>query len=537
VTTPLIALAAVITWVLLRVFRLRRRSELYREAFLASPTPSAVTIEDDGTFLEVNRSFEQLLQYSRAELIGRTSASLNIWGSPSDRADIRAIIARQGRVRDKRVVFRRRDGERLNVLFSSERVMVDGRDAWLSMIHDVTAQKRAENRRQQIDAQVQETRRLEAIGQLAGGIAHDFNNVLQAVKGYTELASDSLPAGHPALSQLEQVNEAADRAAKFTSQLLTFSRRDTPAFATLDLNHIVADTGVLLRHSLGGHIQVVTHTGSGIDNIDGNRGQVEQILMHLCINARDAMPDGGRVTIATGQTAFTEQDCRVRTWARPGRWVYVRVSDTGAGIPDDVRSRMFEPFFTTKPAGRGSGLGLSTVYAIAERHRGLIEVETQAGHGSTFTIYFPSAGIAHVRQAQRMKADVAFQGRGETILIAEDEPFVRDLAVEMLESANYRVLVAVDGQQAESIIADRTVGVDAAILDVVMPHRNGRQVYETLRQMRRGVPVVFCSGYAFGELGDIEQLGEASVLAKPYTRAALLGTLRGALDSADVKQT
>jgi CheY-like chemotaxis protein len=136
-----------------------------------------------------------------------------------------------------------------------------------------------------------------------------------------------------------------------------------------------------------------------------------------------------------------------------------------------------------------------------------------------------------------MKADVAFQGRGETILIAEDEPFVRDLAVEMLESANYRVLVAVDGQQAESIIADRTVGVDAAILDVVMPHRNGRQVYETLRQMRRGVPVVFCSGYAFGELSDIEQLGEASVLAKPYTRAALLGTLRGALDSADVKQT
>jgi len=537
VTTTLIALVGVITWLLLAVSRLRRRSELYRKAFLASPTPAAVTTEGDGTFLEVNTSFEQLLQYSREELIGRTSGSLGIWASPSDRADILATIARDGRVRDKPVVFRRRDGERLSVLFSSERVVIDAGNALLSMIHDVTAQKRTEGRQQQIDAQVQETRRLEAIGQLAGGIAHDFNNVLQAVKGYTELASDSLPAGHPALLQLEQVSEAADRAAAFTSQLLTFSRRDTPAFVTLDLNHIVADTGVLLRHSLGGHIQVVTHTGSEIDNIDGNRGQVEQILMHLCINARDAMPDGGRVTIATGHAEFTEQDCRVRTWARPGRWVYVRVSDTGSGIPDEVRARMFEPFFTTKPPGRASGLGLSTVYAIAERHRGLIEVETQVGHGSTFTIYFPSAGIAHVRRAQRIRADAALQGRGETILLAEDEPFVRDLAVEMLESANYRVLVAADGRQAESIIADGTVGIDAAILDVVMPHRNGRQVYETLQRMRRGVPVVFCSGYAFGELSDIEQLEETWVLAKPYTRAALLGTLRRALDAADAKQT
>jgi CheY-like chemotaxis protein len=198
---------------------------------------------------------------------------------------------------------------------------------------------------------------------------------------------------------------------------------------------------------------------------------------------------------------------------------------------------MFEPFFTTKPPGRASGLGLSTVYAIAERHRGLIEVETQVGHGSTFTIHFPSAGIAHVRRAQRIRADAALQGRGETILLAEDEPFVRDLAVEMLESANYRVLVAADGRQAESIIADGTVGIDAAILDVVMPHRNGRQVYETLQRMRRGVPVVFCSGYAFGELSDIEQLEETWVLAKPYTRAALLGTLRRALDAADAKQT
>jgi PAS domain S-box-containing protein len=531
VTTIAIALAAMITWLLLVVYRLRRRSELYRKAFVSSPTPAAVTIAADGTFLEVNQSFEELLQYPREELIGRTSTALGIWVSPAERADILASIDRDSRVRNRPVVFRRRDGERLDVLFSSERVTIDGRAALLSMVHDVTAQKRADDRQQRIDAQVQETRRLEAIGQLAGGIAHDFNNVLQAVKGYTELAVDSLPPDHPALAQLDQVSEAADRAATFTSQLLTFSRRDTPAFATLDLNHVVADTGVLLRHSLGGHIQVVTQTAGDLDDIDANRGQIEQILMNLCINARDAMPNGGRVTIATGQVELSEHDCRTRTWARPGRWVFARVTDTGTGISDDVRARMFEPFFTTKPAGRGAGLGLSTVYAIVERHHGLIEVDTQPGHGSRFTIYFPAAG-KRSHDTRRGRAGGALEGRGETILIAEDEPFVRDLAVEMLEAARYRVLVAADGAEAESIIADPATTIDAAVLDVVMPQRNGRQVYDTLKRTRPRVPVVFCSGYAFGELSDVEQLGDASVLAKPYTRTALLSMLRRALETA-----
>ncbi len=523
--------AAVITWLLLVVYRLRKRSELYRKAFVASPTAAAVTTEADGRFLEVNQSFEQLLQYPRDQLIGRTSADLGIWVSPSDRADILAAVAAEGRAHNRAVQFRRRDGERLHVAFSTERVVIDGRPALLSMIHDLTAQKRTEEHQQRLDAQVQEIRRLEAIGQLAGGIAHDFNNVLQAVKGYTELAVDSLPPDHPAVAQLAQVSEAADRAATFTSQLLTFSRRDTPALAALDLNHIVADTGVLLRHSLGGHVQVVTHTGAEVDLVEGNRGQIEQVLMNLCINARDAMPDGGRVTIATGQIEFTEQDCRVRTWARPGRWVYLRVTDTGSGIPDEVRGRMFEPFFTTKPAGRGAGLGLSTVYAIVERHQGLIEVDTQVGHGTTFTIYLPSAGSARAREARRPSAVASFEGRGETVLIAEDEPFVRELAVEMLQGANYRVLVASDGAEAERTITNDATTFDVAVLDVVMPNRSGRQVYDTLKRTRPHVPVVFCSGYAFGELSDLDQLEDASVLAKPYTRVALLSAVRRALDT------
>jgi two-component system cell cycle sensor histidine kinase/response regulator CckA len=388
--------------------------------------------------------------------------------------------------------------------------------------------RRAERLRQEVraaEAQAQETRRLEAIGQLAGGIAHDFNNVLQAVKGYTELAVESLPRDHPALPQLKQVSDAADRAALFTAQLLTFSRRDAlPQSAPLDLTQLATQTGSLLRRSLSHIPVVVEHHDRPM--IDGDRGQIEHVLMNLCINARDAMPDGGVITIATGRTAFTADDCRTRPWAREGQWAYLSVRDEGMGIPDEVRPRIFEPFFTTKPAGRGTGLGLSTVYAIAERHGGFVSVDTKVGAGSTFTAYFPDRGVAPAPKEQA--ATAARAPEGETILLAEDEPLVRELAVEMLESAGYRVLVACDGSEAESIIQTRGGEIRAAVLDVVMPGRNGRQVFETLQRVRPDVAAVFCSGYAFGELGDVDKHAGTIVLAKPYSRAALLAAVRRA---------
>ena len=521
----------VLAWLGVRGHRLWRRAELFRKAFAASPTAVAVIRTADSRFLEVNESYERLLQYSRAELIGRSDEELGIWESTSDRDAALKALGREGRLRDRPIVLRRRDGERLHVVYSAERVEIDGQDARLAMLRDVSEQVRSDELKARVEAQMQQTRRLESIGLLAGGIAHDFNNVLQAVKGYTELAVDGLPADHPVLVPLAQVSEAADRAANFTTKLLTFSRRDAPKTERLSLNRVVSDTGVLLRRAIGGHIQVETIEGTELPGLDGDRGQIEQILMALCINARDAMPGGGTMTIETGRQDFTSDDCRSRPWAKPGRWVFVRVIDTGTGIPADVRPHIFEPFFTTKPVGEGSGLGLSAAYAIVERHGGLIAVDTEPGRGSAFTVYFPSAGADASAPAGRGTATSALAGNGETILLAEDEPFVRDLAVEMLEGASYRVLVARDGGEAEAIVHERAADLHAVVLDVVMPVRNGRQVYDTLRRVRPDIPVIFCSGYSFGELSDVDRFGGTAVLPKPYSRASLLAAVRNAIDS------
>jgi PAS domain S-box-containing protein len=511
----------------------RRSADLVKKAFHANPAGVAITTVADGRIIEMNDSFERLLGYARAEAMGRTKEELGIWLSVDDRRRSVDLLRAQGRLRDLPVRLRRRDGEPRRMLLSAEPVESEGREAMLALLTDVTDQQRAEELKAQVQSQLQQTDRLEALGQLAGGIAHDFNNVLQAVKGYTELALESLAPDHPAVSPLSHVNDAADRAATFTGHLLAFSRRDAPRTERLCLNSLVVATGGLLQHALGGHVHIAIAAAPNQPTLHGDRARIEQVLMNLCINARDAMTAGGVITIETGEVELTTEDCHSRPWARPGHWVFFRVVDRGTGIPDAVRPHIFEPFFTTKPPGQGgSGLGLSTVYAIVERHRGLISVDSTVGVGSTFTVYFPSAGPMPAVATVPAREEAPLHGRGETILLAEDEPAVRDVAVEMLQGANYEVLVACDGAEAETIIRARAADLDAVILDVVMPHRNGRQVYDTLRGVRPEVPVVFCTGYSFGELSDLEQITGRSVLSKPYSRASLLGAVRGAIDTA-----
>jgi PAS domain S-box-containing protein len=510
----------------------RRTSTLFGIAFQMSPSAITITSVPDGRFLEVNKSFEQLSGYARNEILGKTTENAGIWGSQAERRQFIAKLRDQGFLRDEPITLRTKTGEVRHVLFSGKVVELDDTEAVLSMARDVTDEMRATQDRADFDAQMQQTQRLEAIGQLAGGVAHDFNNVLQAIKGYTELAADELAADHPVLAQLDQVNRAADRAATFTSRLLTFSRRDAPRSERLDLNKVVSEIAVILRRILGEHVQVGIVAGRDLAVIEADPGQVEQIVMNLCINARDVMPSGGIITIETGNAELTADDCRRKAWARVGRWTYLRVADQGPGIAEDVLPHIFEPFFTTKPVGRGTGLGLSTVYAIVERHGGLIAVDSVAGHGATFTVYFPALeGAVEAPEPTPTLGRVALAGNGETILLAEDEPLVRDLAVEMLEAANYRVLVACDGAEAETIIRERGGEIEAAILDVVMPLRSGRQVYDTLHASRPELPVLFCSGYSFGELTDVQELAGTSVLSKPYSRTALLSSLRGVLEA------
>ena len=390
----------------------------------------------------------------------------------------------------------------------------------------------ANDERARLEAQMEQARKMEAVGRLAGGVAHDFNNLLQAIKGYVDMASNQIPPDHRAAAPLEQAGNAADRAAALTTQLLTFSRSYSTRTERLDLNAIVRGVAQIMERLIGDHIRLAVHPAPGLEGIDADRSQIEQVVMNLCINSRDAMPRGGTLTIETGTATFAEEDRRGRPWTRPGTWVFLRVADQGTGIAPEVLPRIFEPFFTTKAIGHGTGLGLSTVYAIVERHGGLINCDTSFGVGTAVTAYFPPSKTAPTATAASTDLDAdAATGHGETVLIAEDEPFVRELLVDMLDAASYKVLVAADGAEAEALARQHAREIDIAVLDVVMPNRNGRQVYDTIQQLRPGLPVVFCSGYSFGELADVESLEGARVLSKPYSRATLLVAMREALDS------
>jgi PAS domain S-box-containing protein len=504
----------------------------YRE-LVESANDTIVLTTADGEILELNRAFEVGTGWNREEWRGRSVFEL--LGEP-DRARARQEFQNAIRRGQTDTVLWRihvKDGrtriiEVRTTAYGAEdevvRVMI--------LARDVTDQIAAAEERAAVEAQLQQSRKMHAIGQLAGGIAHDFNNLLQALSGYTDLAAESLPPGHEALEPLHRVAKVADRAATLTRQLLTFSRRDSVKPELLDLGATVSEFIRILRRMIGEHIQITLTTTAGAPLINADRNQIEQIVMNLCINARDAMPAGGPLTIETGATSLSAEELRSQPWGREGTWVFLRVSDRGEGISEAARPHIFEPFFTTKQVGLGTGLGLATVYAIVERHGGFINVESTPGEGSSFTVCFsPAEQQAQPAAAERAElADAQLAGHGETILLAEDEELVRELAVEVLTSAGYRVLVARDGREAETLVRTSGTLIDVALLDVVMPFRSGRDVYDAIQVCRPGLPVLFASGYSFGELSGLPAASREAALSKPYSRAKLLAGVRAALD-------
>jgi PAS domain S-box-containing protein len=503
----------------------------YRE-LVESANDTIVLTTVDGEILELNRAFEVGTGWTREQWRGRSIFDL-LGEADRERAKLDFQSAtRRGPTNTVLWRIRVKDG-RTRIIEVRTTAYGGDSDVLRVMIlaRDVTDQINAAEERAAVDAQLQQSRKMHAIGQLAGGIAHDFNNLLQALSGYTDLAVESLPPGHEALEPLHRVAKVADRAATLTRQLLTFSRRDAVKLEPLDLGATVAEFLRILRRMIGEHIQITLTTASGAPLVNADRNQIEQIVMNLCINARDAMPSGGPLTIETGATSLAAEEIRAWPWGREGTWVFLRVSDRGEGISEAARPHIFEPFFTTKQVGLGTGLGLATVYAIVERHGGFINVESTPGEGSAFTVCFPPADQqAQPATVDRTEGAVNLGGHGETVLLAEDEELVRELAVEILTSAGYRVVVARDGREAEALVRASETHLDVALLDVVMPFRSGRDVYDAIQQDRPGLPVLFASGYSFGELSGLPAASRESALAKPYSRAKLLTGIRAALD-------
>ncbi len=372
---------------------------------------------------------------------------------------------------------------------------------------------------------------MEAIGRLAGGIAHDFNNLLTVIKGYSQLSLLGFKEGDPLRGNLEEIKNAADKAADLTHQLLAFSRRQILELRVLDLNTLLQNLDKMLRRVIGEDIELVTILAEDLGRVKIDPGQIEQMIMNLAVNARDAMPYGGKLTIETANQELDEEYARVHVAVTPDRYVMLSVSDTGIGMTPEVRERVFEPFFTTKEKGKGTGLGLSTVYGIVKQSGGNIWVYSELGKGTTFKIYLPRVDEPLEERRVGREVKEGLPRGNETILLVEDDEEVRKLAVQVLVNQGYKVLEAPQGLDAFLICAEHDDPIHLLLTDVVMPKMSGRELAETLISLRPKIKVLYMSGYTDNAIVHHGILGEGmNYLQKPFSVKELSRKVREVLD-------
>ncbi len=476
----------------------------------------------DGVITFVNPEFTRLYGYAEAEVVGKVTPRILKSGStqPEDYANFWSSILEK-RVDRREIINRAKDG-RLVSVESSANPILDEHGAiigFLAIQRDVTARKLLEQ--QFIQAQ-----KMEAVGRLAGGIAHDFNNLLTVINGYSALLLERLDPQSDDLKPIQEIQKAGERAASLTRQLLAFSRKQILAPQVTDLNAIVSDTDQMLRRLIGEDIEFLTVLRPNLGKVKVDKGQIEQVLTNLVVNARDAMPQGGQITIETADVELDAAYVQTHHAVTPGRYVMLAVSDTGHGMDADTQSHIFEPFFTTKEAGKGTGLGLSTVYGIVKQSGGYIWIYSEPGRGTTFKIYLPWATEAGETVKAEKPAKRLARGR-ETILLVEDEPGLRDLAQTVLASAGYRVLVASHPHEAVGICEKEAGPIHLLLTDVVMPGMSGRVLADHFAFSKPEMKVLYMSGYTDNAVVHHGVLKEGmNFLQKPFSPDVLLRKVR-----------
>ena len=511
--------------------RKRTEEEKIRLSTAIEQSADAVIIMDvTGIIQYVNPAFCALTGYSRDQAIGQRTELLNSGRHPDSFFEEMWKTIRGGQTWRGEFQIRRKDG----AIFPMEAVITPVRGArgettsYISIQHDVSE-------RRTLERQLLQAQKFEAIGQLAGGIAHDFNNVLAAILGMAEMAQLEAPEGTRIRERLEKICHHTGRAVALTRQLLAFSRRQQLEPRDLNLNHSVAEVASLLSESLGSDVELRTQLAPGLDSVHVDPAQIEQVLMNLCVNSRDAMPHGGALTIVTENVQLDEAAARLQPGAKPGRYVRLSVSDTGTGMDAATLERIFEPFFTTKPPGRGTGLGLATVYGIVKQHGGMVEVSSAPGQGTTFRVSFPAVFSVGPEQSPESIAPPV-RGGSETILLAEDHEGLRELVRESLESLGYAVLTARDGLEAVEMFERHQQAVALLVLDVVMPRLRGPEAYKRIQNLGASLPVIFCSGYS-SDATVVEDLSNHPVLQKPYPARELAQAVRLLLDRRAAEKT
>ncbi len=392
----------------------------------------------------------------------------------------------------------------------------------IEYVRDISERKLLEERF--IQAQ-----KMESIGLLAGGIAHDFNNILGGILGYASWMKTNISHDHPFFRPVDTIEKSASRAAELTAQLLAFARGGKYDIRPSSLNSVISESLRILTGTLDKSIAIETSLDDSLPTVEIDVGQIQQVLMNLCVNARDAMPDGGRLIIQSSVARLSENDARHQPDAKPGWFAVLSVSDTGVGMDEAVRQRIFEPFFTTKEKGKGTGLGLSMVYGVVKNHGGFVNVYSEAGEGSTFKVYLPLSGKPEVPESV---SDSVMAGGHETILVIDDEEAIRQVAADILGSYGYRVRLAADGEEGVALFAKQPQEFDLVILDMIMPRQGGRETFLELKKIDPNVRVLFSTGYSQNEkVNEILALGVKGFIQKPYQVGELLAKVRDILDA------
>ena len=397
------------------------------------------------------------------------------------------------------------------------------------MLLDITERKRAEEEQAKLEGQLQQSQKMESVGRLAGGVAHDFNNMLGVILGHVELALEVVDSANPVFTDLREIQKAGRRSAELTNQLLAFARKQTVAPKVLDLNQTLAGMLKMLQRLIGEDIDLAWLPDTSLWSVKADPSQIDQILANLCVNARDAIADTGKVTIETGNKVFDEDYCASHAGYVPGDYVRLAVSDDGCGMDKETQAHLFEPFFTTKPVGQGTGLGLATVYGIVKQNNGILNEYSEPGHGTTFRIYLPR----HADEAVAVEAgqEKSATRGSETILVVEDEPAILALTKTMLERLGYQVLVASSPGQAIQVAAEYTGQIHLLMTDVVMPEMNGRDLASQLSSTFPALKKLYMSGYTANVIAHHGVLDEGVIfIQKPFSKSDLARRIRAALD-------
>ncbi len=492
------------------------------------------TLDPLGNFTTVNRAAYTSLGYRAEELLGKNLgdvltpesskyAMATLQRAMAEKSDLMEIQPWEfdGFKKDSTKILLE---VRARLILEDENIMgVQG------IARDITERRQAEEEKAFLQEQLRQSQKMEAIGRLAGGIAHDFNNILTIIKGYSTLSFLELKEGDPLKGNIEEIQKATERAANLTRQLLAFSRRQAMEMKVLDLNAILKDMDKMLRRVIGEDIALVAHLAEDLGRTKTDPGQIEQVIMNLAVNARDAMLDGGKLTIETANVELDEAYARAHIAVKPGRYLVLSVSDTGVGMTREVKERVFEPFFTTKGTGKGTGLGLSTVYGIVKQSGGNIWVYSEPGRGTTLKIYLPRVDEPIAVFKEKFEEDLP---RGsETILVVEDEEEVRKLAARILQRQGYKVLEAPQGGDALLICEQHQDPIHLMLTDVVMPGMSGYQLAKRLESLQPGMEVLYMSGYTDSAIAQHGVLGEGvNYIQKPFTVDGLARKVREVLD-------